>query len=364
MLRIKKITNQLRPISTSSDKEEEEFLGIHTCIPSLLGLPYVHKFLHGNYKLPPYVIATGNGERVRDSLKYLDEGVLLQDVMRSFNLNPFRIEIAVGLYKGTPIMIFEHQIGAGSTEIYLKELLSNKCMTNIYKVSSTNKIFTSDSKYLIRLGTSLGINNESKSNDIEYKPGDISVSTHQVGISSTDFQAITSNLNIFNAKSSINDAQDLLNKMGYKMAKSIPNSDEIWPVVLFDKQVHDTLTQCVTDNYECIANKNKYKCISSLGNVSKDSLYSEKAPRTFTKLRKYLNVGTSDMEAATIIRTTKQMTYEFNNNIKVGFCSIILGVLSPDGGDSFVSFDRRLSSDVQWTSAFDALHKISQTHIN
>merc|ERR1712013_25450 len=78
------------------------------------------------------------------------------------------------------------------------------------------------------------------------------------------------------------------------------------------------------------------------GNVSKDSLYSEEAPRTFTDLRKNADVGTSDMEAAVIMRTTKQMTYEFKNKIKVGFASIILGTLSPDGGDSFTTFDRSL----------------------
>lgn len=99
--------------------------------------------------------------------------------------------------------------------------------------------------------------------------------------------------------------------------------------------------------------------------MSKDSLYSEEAPKTFTDLRKYGDVGTSDMEAATIIRTTKQMTYEFGNRIKVGFCSIILGTLSPDGdGNSFTTFDRSLCSEVQWKSALDALHEISQKHKN
>eukprot|EP01084_Bolivina_argentea_P265064 449170_1 len=361
MDRVQKITNQLRPNDTK-EETEEEYLGVHTCVPPLLELPYVAKFLHGNYKLPPYVIATGNGERVRNSLKYLDEAILLQDVMRSFNLNPFRIEIAIGLYKGTPIIIFEHQIGSGSTEIYLKELLSNKCMTNIYKVSSTNKCFTSDSKYLIRLGTSLGINS-SNQNSIKLNVGDISVSTHQVGISSTDFQAITSNLNIFNAQSSIKYASKFLNKIGYEM-KTINDNNikETWPIVEFDKEVHSTLSKCVFENYK--GNNKGYKCVSSLGNVSKDSLYSEQAPNTFIRLRDYCDVGSSDMEAATIIRTAKQMSYQYKNKIKCGFCSIILGVLSPDGGDSFVSFDKSLSAKVQWKSALEALHQLSQKHIN
>ena len=186
------------------------------------------------------MIATGNGERVRDALKYLDEGVLLRDVMRALHLNPYRIEIAVGLYKGTPIMIFEHQIGSGSTEIYLKELLSNECMTNIYKVSSSDQCFTSDSKYLIRLGTSLGINNTSSdAESVKLSPGDIAVSTHQVGVSSTDFQAITSNLNIFNANSSLDRAADLLTKIGYEMKEIGGNVKETWPVVAFDPEVSE-----------------------------------------------------------------------------------------------------------------------------
>eukprot|EP01083_Nonionella_stella_P164667 545717_1 len=364
MNRLKKITEQLQPQNTSS--EAEEYLGVHTCVPALIGMPYVHKFLHGNYKLPPYVICTGNGERVRDCLKYLDDAVLFQDVMRSFKLNPYRIEIAVGLYKGTPITIFEHQIGSGSTEIYLKELLSDKCMTNIYKVSSShsaNKCFTSDSKYLIRLGTSLGINSRAKQ-AVHFNPGDISISTHQVGISSTDFQAMTSNLNIFNAQASLAKATKLLEKMGYKM-KTITdnkNASETWPVVAFDKELHETLTQRVTANYKTV--NSKYKCVSSLGNVSKDSLYSEEAPDTFIRLRKHCDVGTSDMEAATIIRTTRQMGIDHANKIKVGYCSIILGVLGPNGGDSFVSFDRYVCNQVQWISALEALHQISQKHIN
>merc|ERR1712087_456638 len=120
----------------------------------------------------------------------------------------------------------------------------------------------------------------------------------------------------------------------------------------------------VAANYAMEGNDEEYKCVS-LGNVSKDSLYSEEAPKTFTDLRKYADVGTSDMEAATIIRTTKQMTYDFGNKIKVGFCSIILGTLSPDGdGSSFTTFDQSLCSEVQWKSALDALHEISQKHIN
>jgi len=348
-------------VGTSAVAEEkEEFLGIHTCVPALLEQPFAPTVLHGNYKLPPYIICTGNGERVRASLKYLDEGVLLKDVMRGLGLNPFRIEIAVGLYKGTPVMIFEHQIGSGSTEIYLKELLSNQCMSEIYRVQSSGQCFTSDAKYLIRLGTSLGINNASNCATEILKPGDIAVSTHQVGISGTDFQAMTSNLNIFDAVSSAEHAKSMLTDMGYEL-QSI--CDQQWPVVQFDAEVCEAMSARVAANYaNADSNEMGYKCVS-LGNVSKDSLYSEEAPRTFTDLRKNADVGTSDMEAAVIMRTTKQMTYEFKNKIKVGFASIILGTLSPDGGDSFTTFDRSLCNAVQWESALEALHEISQRHI-
>jgi len=347
-------------VGTSAIAEEkEEFLGVHTCVPALLEQPFAPTVLHGNYKLPPYIICTGNGERVRAALKYLDEAVLLKDVMRGLGLNPFRIEIAVGLYKGTPVMIFEHQIGSGSTEIYLKELLSSQCMSEIYRVESTGNCFTADAKYLIRLGTSLGINNSSDCEDsVVVQPGDIAVSTHQVGISGTDFQAMTSNLNIFDAVSSADHAKSMLTDMGYKI-ESI--CEQQWPVVQFDETVHNLMSARVAENYAVDGNDKGYKCVS-LGNVSKDSLYSEEAPRTFTDLRKHAEVGTSDMEAAVIMRTTKQMTFEHQNRIKVGFSSIILGVLSPDGGDSFTDFDRTLSSQVQWKSALEALHEISQKH--
>lgn len=366
MDRIRKITNQIAPNNVSSE-QKEEYIGVHTCVPSLIALPFASKFLHGNYKLPPYVICTGNGERVRNVIKYLDEAVLLTNVMRSFHMNPYRIEIAIGLYKGTPITIFEHQIGAGSTEIYLKELLSNECMTNVYKVESTHRCFTSDSKYLIRLGTSLGINSDNKisPNDATLGVGDISVSTHQVGISSTDFQAMTSNLNIFDAVKSIAQAEKILGEIGYTMKDFVneKGQKERWPMVEFDKELHGVLSERVRANYD--GNDKNYKCVSNLGNVSKDSLYSEEAPDTFLRLRKYCAVGSSDMEAATIMRTTKQMIKDYDNKIKVAFCAIVLGVLSPDGsGASFVEFDRTLCSQVQWISALEALHEVSQKHIN
>merc|ERR1712233_271224 len=81
-------------------------------------------------------------------------------------------------------------------------------------------------------------------------PGDIAVSSHQVGISSTDFQAITSNLNIFNAEATIQKAGELLTKMGYEMKEIGGPVKETWPVVQFDQEVHDILSECITKNFE------------------------------------------------------------------------------------------------------------------
>ena len=283
----------------------------------------------------------------------MDEGVLLSE----FGI-PRRVEIAVGLYKGTPIVVFEHQIGPSPVEIYCRELLSDQLMTNCFAVN--NRFFESDAKYIVRLGTSLGINHKKKNeNAVHLNIGDINVCNKQIGISSVDFQAITSNLNPLSYHTlDVNKTIAVLNKYGYET--QIDQNNEIWPVIEFDADLRAQLIECTQSNLKKMKNANANKVVS-LNNVSKDSLYAEDGEDAFYELRRVHNVGTSEMESGTILRVSKLMEQKYKNRIKVGATYLCVGVIP---GASFASIQNKKDlDDIHWISTLDALHQISQKHI-
>merc|ERR1719150_485010 len=99
----------------SGKLENTSFLGIHTCIPKLLQQPniFLDTILRSNRRLPPYSICMGDKRRVRFGASLFDSGTatIFEHTMLSNGQDCGRVEIATGLYKGTPIVLFEHQMG-------------------------------------------------------------------------------------------------------------------------------------------------------------------------------------------------------------------------------------------------------------
>mmetsp|Transcript_2361 Transcript_2361/g.3538 ORF Transcript_2361/g.3538 Transcript_2361/m.3538 type:complete len:277 (-) Transcript_2361:2-832(-) len=225
--------------STSFHDEDKEtwVLGVHTLMPYLQKKPEAYKgtiLEDSKGMLPPYCICMGDTRRVRSTTKYFDEGsaVILNDRMLKANGNPGRITVAVGTYKGTPIVAFEHQMGSPAAEIIVREMVSNKIMTNEFKLGET--VFNSDAKYVFRVGSAAGINcyngpEEEKKQELRspvVNAYDCIVASHQVGISCADYSAMTGSINSLSL-SHVEEVKEKLKKMGYIFQNG-------WPVLRTD----------------------------------------------------------------------------------------------------------------------------------
>jgi len=317
-------------------------------------------------KIPPYCVCMGDHRRVKALTKLFDEGSasILSNLMMENGANPGRVCVAVGTYKGTPIVAFEHQMGSSGAEILIREMISNTVMTNEFKLGATT--FKADAKYLIRIGSAAGINcyqtadgKALKSPQIEAY--DVIVASHQVGISCADYSALTGSLNaLIRSKEETEKVGKMLSDMGYEMKKG-------WPVLPLDKSVMDLLksnieTQLKERNQRFRSTEDvKLGSVYALGNVSKDSLYAETEEEAFTDLRAKLDVGCSEMEFGTISRCGAHKTL-LGDKVKTGMAACVLGSIP---GDSFAEIDKTVSgmvTDSALVGALETLHAIAEGH--
>mmetsp|Transcript_11841 Transcript_11841/g.21633 ORF Transcript_11841/g.21633 Transcript_11841/m.21633 type:complete len:355 (+) Transcript_11841:110-1174(+) len=348
------------------DSKKPWVLGVHTL------MPYVQKndaviqktILRENKgMLPPYVIAMGDTRRVRATASLLDEGsaVVLNDLMLEHGDNPGRVCVAVGTYKGTPVAMFEHQMGSSGAEIIVKEVIADGIMTN--KFSLGNKVFNSDAKYMIRVGSAAGINcNDEGKKELRQpvvEAYDCVVANKQVGISCADYSALCGSLNAFE-RGDAGQVKTALKSMGYKFQDN-------WPVLETDKTLTSILSEKISEQVEIQNDKKTEKDVKlgkvySLGNVSKDSLYAETEEEAFMSLRRNLDVGCSEMEFATISRVGANKT-ALGDPVRTAMAACILGSIP---GDSFAEIDKSVANLVTRSAlvgALETLHKVSLSHI-
>ncbi|GAB5364700.1 hypothetical protein AAMO2058_000992400 [Amorphochlora amoebiformis] len=339
-------------------------LGVHTLVPYLMKSPEVYEktvLKDSKGQLPPYCVAMGDSRRVRATACLFDKGtgVVINDLMIKNKKNPGRVAVAVGLYHGTPIVAFEHQMGSSGAEINVKEIIAKEQMTNTFKMGKV--LFEADAKYVIRVGSAAGINasKEEKMTPPELKAYDVVVASHQVGISCADYSALSGSISSFDRS----DAQKVKNRliaMGYKM-------DSGRPVKNTDENLSKSLLAIVNEKLSFHNSSRENNSIKlgkaySLGNVSKDSLYAETEEEAFLTLRKTLNVGSSEMEYATITRIAAHQTL-LGDPVKTSMAACILGTLP---GDSFAEIDKSVSSLVTMSAllgALETLHKVSKAHM-
>jgi hypothetical protein len=107
-----------------------------------------------------------------------------------------------------------------AVEINVRELLSSVCMTNTFSVSEQKEATTykADCKYVIRVGSCAGINLEEGDQEGSVVIGgfDLIVCDRQVGLSGTDVQALSGELNFFNPQMFIKAKQEMRN-LGYEI---------------------------------------------------------------------------------------------------------------------------------------------------
>jgi len=145
----------------------DSFFGIHTAVPGLLSkaadgsspaaAEIVQKTpLKATKKLPPFVVLVGDRRRVDFVCEFLENACVLTDEMASKGLNRGRCQVAVGLFKGTPVVVCETQMGGPATEIIVRELLSSQVMGQQFEYEG--RLLKADAKYVIRVGSCAGLN--------------------------------------------------------------------------------------------------------------------------------------------------------------------------------------------------------------
>lgn len=332
--------------------ENPSFLGIHSCVPRLLSAPniFLNTILRGNGGLlPPYAICMGDKRRVRFGAKLFDSGTatIFERVMLSNDKDCGRVEIATGLYKGTPIVLFEHQMGCPAVEILMRELLSEECMS--HKFPLDDHIFVSDTKYIIRIGTCGGINHQTTPSDELIGLYDIIVTSHQAGVASTDVQSMTGNLNPCDPQYA-SGARQILEKYGYKI------DEHNWPIAEVNKNWSN---QLVEEARKLVDPECK---VHLSGNVSKDSLYAETKEEAFTDMRKEQNVGSTEMEFSTIMKVCREFSIDKGISCRAAMLLVAVGVLP---GESFGKGNPELASrqtKAAFLTAMETYHSISQKH--
>ena len=348
----KKLYNFVCEMS-QEDNKYTTVLGEHTCIPSLTRanekIQAQCNLLNTKGKLPPYLIVVGDRRRVLFAAKYLDNCVLIHDIMKENGLNNGRVNIALGTYKGVPIAIAETQMGCSAVEINVKELTSNICMTKNFNN------FHADSKYVIRVGSCAGINpsvEQTTDNNKVIKGFDIVICNKQVGISGADYQALSGKLNFFD-KDALDTIKTKLKKLNYTFKDNLPY------ISLDNTLVNIMKSQAIN----LVENNTKLdNNIFTLGNISKDSLYAETNEEEFTHYRDNYSVGSSEMEMAMLCRLAQEKNiYVNNDSMTVGMVCMVLGCIP---GISFYHDPpkEKLSQELCIKIALESLYTVAMKH--
>lgn len=330
------------------------FLGIHTCVPKFIKAPGLHSktiLRKTGGMLPPYIICCGDRRRVKKIASYLDKhsATHLDHLMDSNGEDPGRVSVVVGTYKGTPVTIFEHQMGCAACEILSREVLHPDVSTRAFTLPDGIK-FQADSKYIIRVGSCGGINGFETKEEEKVALSDVIVTNSIVGIDGTTTQSLTGNMNA--AGLSKDDQETVmmsLKELGYSV-------NEDMPVFSIDQSLAKHLQAGVQEHME-------YSGTNVLIHAacSKDSLYAETREEDFMHLRDKYDVACTEMELSTINYIAQEYSRD-GESVKAGMCCVVLGVLP---GESFGGLDREKylkASKAAACGALECLHKISLNH--
>jgi uridine phosphorylase len=102
-----------------------QFLGRHTCLSYLFATGAAAEIPLLAAGAPPWILATGDRRRVARILARLADPLDLRAFARERlgDLAGARVDVALGRYRGTPVLAVETQMGGPATEIILREVL-------------------------------------------------------------------------------------------------------------------------------------------------------------------------------------------------------------------------------------------------
>eukprot|EP01029_Cantina_marsupialis_P030239 TRINITY_DN807_c0_g1_i1.p1 TRINITY_DN807_c0_g1~~TRINITY_DN807_c0_g1_i1.p1 ORF type:complete len:342 (+),score=125.27 TRINITY_DN807_c0_g1_i1:1602-2627(+) len=320
-----------------------EVLGEHTVVPKIVNDWENVKDLFSEYplvslnkgKLPPFMVACGDRNRVQymcDNL--LDDGVLLNEVMKKAGKPSGRVAVCVGLYKGVPVAVFEHLMGTPSVEILVKEVSSpDFCVTDVPFVTPEKEFKATGEVVMVRVGSCGGVNSVKFEELAVVECGDIVIMDKVVGTTGCDIQNVTGSLDLLSV-ATIEKAREEFLKLGFVEEGS-------------DKMIVRQSDEAVTKSLEGAAGR-----ISSdmdfhshtLAFTSKDSLYCESQEEEFIALRTNHQVACSEMEASCLVRLSAQRE-KSPVPLRTGAVCGVIGVIP---GESFCSDKDVIKAAVKW----------------
>jgi len=311
-------------------------------------------------KLPPYIIVCGDRERVASISQLLDDVLLVDRHMQGLGLKTGRVAIAVGLFKGTPIAVVEHQMGCGAVEIICREIWSDQCSATTFVTSA--HAFHAPGKFSIRVGSCGVMNDPADEKAAVFKAFDVVVTSHQVGVSGCDVQSATGTLNLFDPAWR-ETAMRRLAQFGFVYTAGA-RSPEVKMHVLDSRNSVQAALVAAAGSLKAARREFDPIAVHEAGNCSKDSLYAECRDEAFIELRREFGCGSSEMEFSSM-SCVAAMYREGAKcppvNVELGMVLIALGVIP---GASFelestkVGFATRLAT----LSALEALHALSLQH--
>ncbi len=319
------------------------YLGKHTTIAYLSKSEWsqISYLKDNNGALPPFVIAMGDARRLELACEVLG----LKDVVRLHEegerllglKGKGRIDIIIGTYeqdgKSFPLTLVETQMGMPATEINLREVCSHVSLS--YKLK--NKTISTDSIYLLRVGTAGGINNPA-SPETNLKVGDIVNATFGLGWSGTLFESLAG-LD-FSSQDLMKKFRDKWKTLGHGFTE-----DQKYPVGKSSEKLVQVINQAATElNINCIEG----------GNFSKDSLYGEMDEEMFIELCKKYGVRSTEMEQMAVLKLTSDFKSQ-DTQLNTGLISGVIGTIP---GESFAKEYEHVERDTLKVAA-RALWKVA-----
>ncbi len=308
--------------------KKPSYLGRHTACSWIAetkkfhDVPYLRE---NNGKLPPFILTFGDRRRVIEATKILglrnvlnlhDEGKNL------FGLDGIgRVNVSIGVFgpidQPLPILLLETQMGCPSTQINLREILTLTSTEGYSLPGRYEPIFLdSTSIFVIRAGTSGGINNPNISSVNSLSIGELVVAKSSLGHSG----AILQSMGILNPFSNGSYEEYISTLLSYGIETNNGYPYYKSSRLLMNELIHESVDL-------------GFK-VHVGNNFSKDSLYSEVSEDIFIGLRTEHNVLSTEMEQVVIAYEAARFKALYDINIQTALISCVVGLIP---GGSFPS---------------------------
>ena len=282
----------------SSEQKRPAILGSHTCVGLLHELkkwkdvPYLKD---NEGMLPPFIIAVGSRVRVQCSPQTLGlkDAVFIDDAAREeAGIKAFgRVSMAVGMMQvpktklAVPVAVVETQMGCSATQINLKEAL-HFARAEGYKAGGS--FVKSDGIYVIRAGTSAGVNSHHPS-EIRVGIGNLLIATDSYGSIGALIQSTLQSLNYTGVN--IAEKADALRNLISEFGNLRLSHD--------GQSLATSASPRVVLRLQRAADEMRMKNLVG-PNFAKDSLYAEMGEDGFAMLRDTYGIISTEMEAPAV----------------------------------------------------------------